>query len=129
MSRAVHNDVLDAALAVMAGDCDRITFCVGQPATYAEAVTAPGTGKMLVDHALTGGDFSIGDAADGGRELVIASQADTVSNSGIGNHVALVDTATSRLLYVTPASEQQVVAGRAFEFPEWRIRLSDPAAP
>lgn len=129
MSRAVHDDVLDAAFGVIAADCDRITLCVGQPATYAEAVTAPGVGKMLVDHAMTGGDFAIGDAPEGGRQLVIASQVDSVSNTGVGNHIALVDTVGSRLLYVTPASEQQVVAGRTFEFPEWRIRLTDPASP
>ena len=43
--------------------------------------------------------------------------------------IDLVHTVSSRLLYVTSASERQVVAGRAFEIPEWRIRLTDPAAP
>lgn len=130
MSRFAPDAVLDAMLEHIKSHCDRQTFCVGPPGSYAEATDGPGaSGKMLADRAMLSTDFAIDDAAGGGRKLTVASKTDTVSNSGTGNHIALVDTVNSVLLWVTEASEQEVVAGRPFEFPAWEIRLRDPEAP
>ena len=61
--------------------------------------------------------------------MTVALKVDTVSHAGTGNHIALVDTVNSVLLWVTEASEQEVVPGRPFEFPSWFIDLPQPEAP
>jgi len=129
MPRAVHNDVLDAALNVIKNACTAITFCAGQPTTYAEATTTPGAGgKALVQRAAIPGDFTLADGATGGRSLTSAELTDTVDVTGTGDHVAFVDAGTSRLLYVTTASSQPVTAGGSFAFPPIEINLGDPVA-
>jgi hypothetical protein len=130
MTRFAADAVYDAALEHIKDNCDLQTFCVGAPATYAEAVNGPGSsGKMLVARAMLSTDFAIADHPSGGRGLTVAAKTDSVSNAGIGNHVALVDTVNSVLLWVTEAGEQEVVVGRPFEFPSWVIRIPDPEAP
>lgn len=129
MPRAVHNDVLDAALAEIKDNCTSITFCAGEPASYAEATTAPSSGgKALVQRATTGANFSIANGTTGGRSLTSAELSDTVDEAGTGDHVAFCDSVGSRLLYVTTASDQPVVAGGAFTFPAIEINLGDPVA-
>ena len=129
MPRSVHDDVLDQAADYIKQNCDEVTFCSGQPTTYAEATDPPSLGgKRLVDHAMVPGDFSIANGTTGGRSVTMASQDDTVDEAGTGDHVAFVDTVASKLLYVTTASEQPVLAGQAFQFPSIEINFSDPGA-
>lgn len=123
----MHDDMPDAALSVIKDNADRVTFCAGLPATYAEAVTAPGSGgKKLADHTIGSSDFTLGDGSTGGRSLIMAAQPDTGDDNGTGDHVAFVDTVNSKLLYAQPASEQPIVAGVAFEFPQIEINVADP---
>ncbi len=129
MPRAVHDDVLDAALEHIRSNCDLVTFCAGQPTTYAQATDPPSSGgKRLANHAVTSGDFSIGDGSTGGRSLTMAEQLDSVDEAGTGDHIAFVDTGAAKILYVTTTSEQPVSAGQSFEFPVVEVNISDPAA-
>ncbi|GAA4442992.1 hypothetical protein [Bremerella cremea] len=97
MAKIVHNDVLDAALAVIESNCDKLTICSRAPTTYTEANTTYALGDAVP--TFTGpadGDVS-------GRKLTVdAISGADVDGSGNANHVALLDSGNSKLLYVTP---------------------------
>ena len=122
MGKSVHNDVLDAGLNYIAANADKLTVCSQQPTTYAEANVTYALGDAVP--SFTGP--ADGDAS--GRKLTVdaVSGAD-VDATGEANHVALLDTGTSKLLYVTTLAEaQDVTAGNTFNLAAWDIELADP---
>lgn len=129
MGKLVHNDVLDAALNIIKNDCNKIAFCQGQPASYAEANTALGSGgKSLANVAAVSGDFTLADGDTSGRKLTSAAKnAVTVTDSGSGDHIAYLDTVGSRLLYATTCPTRAVTAGDAVNIPGWKIEIADPS--
>lgn len=96
-AKTVHDDVLDAALDVIGTDCDKITICSQAPTTYTEGNATYALGDATP--SFTGpanGDVS-------GRKITVdAVNGADVDASGNANHVALLDTANSKLLYVVP---------------------------
>ena len=122
MGKSVHNDVLDAGLNYIAANADKLTICSAQPTTYAEANATYALGDAVP--SFTGP--ADGDAS--GRKLTVdaVSGAD-VDATGEASHVALLDTAGSKLLYVTTLAEaQNVTAGNTFNLAAWDIEIADP---
>ena len=120
MAKAVHNDVLDAALNEIA-TATSISVCSQEPTTRTEAVTT----YMLITHTLTGGDFTNADGDVSGRKVTIAQQASlTVTNTGTGNHIALTDGST--LLYVTTCPAVSLTAAATETINAFDIELRDP---
>ena len=121
MAKYTHPDNLDAALTEVAAATDMYA-CSAQPADFA--------GVAAVNLATVGmapADFTIADGLASGRRLTIAAKGGVaVANPGLVNHVALVDTANSKLLYVTTADAQEVTDGSFVDFPEWAIEIADP---
>jgi hypothetical protein len=126
MGKSVANEVLDAAMNVIAGS-NQMSLCEGEPLTRAEAITAKGSGgKMLAIIAVAGGDFTVGDGAVSGRKVDVAAKNNIdVTASGSGDHVALVD--GTRLNYVTTAPAQAVTAGGTVNIDTWAAEIADPS--
>ncbi len=125
MAKKVHDDVLDGALLLVKNNCDRLTVCAGEPASYAEASAGA---KYLAGTAMTTGDFTIGDGAISGRRAQVAAKSGiTVEQNGTVDHIALLDTANERLLYVTTCSPQVLTAGNSLTVNSWSIEIADPA--
>jgi hypothetical protein len=62
-----------------------------------------------------------------GRKLTINAQASiTASNTGNAQHMAIVDFANSKLLYVSTCTPQVVTAPNPVNFPAWDIEFADP---
>lgn len=121
MAKWVAPAVLDGALVVVAG-ATRLLAVAGQPATYAEAMTG-----RLAESPLTPADFALAPGDVSGRKVSVAARAEVpVVESGIADHVALVSTMSSNLLYVTTCPPQALVAGGTVDFGSWSIELSDP---
>lgn len=128
MARKVDDSVLDAPLDQIINNCDKMTACDAEPATFADANN--GGVNFLADVAMASGDFTKADGDTSGRKVTVGQKTGvTVDNSGTVTHVALLDTVTSTLLYVTTATSQALTAGNTMTFNAWDIELGDPSAP
>ena len=126
MAKKVHDDVLDGALSFIVDKCDRMTVCAGEPASFAEA--DEGGARHLATAAMASADFTVSDGATSGRQVVVAQKGGvTVAQSGSVDHVALLDTAGSRLLYVTTCAAQVLTAGNSITLGSWAIEIADPS--
>lgn len=121
MARFAGQPVLDAGLDVLAS-ADRLLVLAGAPADFAAAVAAP-----LAEAVLAPADFGKADADGGGRALAVAARVGLVAlGSGTADHVALVDGAGERLLYVTPCPPQPVLQGGAVSVAAWTVTAAPP---
>ena len=119
--KSVHDSVLDAALAVIAG-ASSICVCSTQPTTYAEAIT---TYKLAISATPTFQAAADGDTS--GRKLEVDEEADiNVDTGGNAEHVALVNSVGSVLLYVTTCTLQALVQDNTVTIPTWDIEIADP---
>jgi hypothetical protein len=122
MGKAVNADVLDGALGVIRANATRMVATAVQPATYAAA----NTGK-LAEAVMAPADFTLAVGDTSGRKLAVAAKADlAVAAAGTATHVALLDPATSRLLYVTTCAAQALSLGGTVSFAGWDIEIGDP---
>ena len=119
MGKSVHADVLDAALALLRSNASTIVALAGQPANFAAAQIG-----ALASAAITPADFTPGAVSGGGRRLTVAAKAGlAVAASGTADHVALLDMATSRLLFVTDCAPVALLAGGTLDLAGWSIDL------
>jgi hypothetical protein len=132
MAKSAHNDVLDGSLNIVKNNATRICVCSAEPTTYAEATTTYDGGASkykLAIKTITSADFT--GPADGdvsGRKLTSnAHTAVTIDATADATHIALCDSGTSKLLYVTTATTQTLTAAGTVNIPAWKIELADPA--
>lgn len=114
MAKFMPDATIDSLLDVLAAATE-LTICSTQPTTYTEAHTT----YMLVNHALSGADFSKANGDTSGRKLTLAAQNGlSVTNEGLAQHYALTVTGTSTLLLVgTLTSNQNLYSGNTVNFP------------
>jgi hypothetical protein len=125
MAKAIPNAILDKTLDEIATATKQV-LCSAQPTTYAEANAT----YALADIVIDGSDFTKADGDTSGRKVTIGAQPGVlIDTSGTGNHIALIRTADSTLIYVTTCSSQAVTANgsNTVNFPAWDIELADPA--
>ena len=121
MGKFVHSDVLDGALNIVA-TATRMVALSGQPGSYAAADTG-----RLAEATLTGGDYALAAGDVSGRKVTIAAKAGlAVVAAGTADHVALLDPATSRLLYVTTCPSQALPSGGTVSFGAWSVEVGAP---
>lgn len=127
MGKSVHDDVLDAALAVIATS-NIMTVCSQEPTTRTEAVTT----YALADTAMTtgtatGADYTLANATGGGRKVTVAQQTGvTIDATATGcSEVALCDAAD--LNYVTTCTTQALATGNTMTFGSWSVTIGDPS--
>lgn len=124
MAKLVHDDVLDGALNIIKNNCTRLCVCSTQPTTYTQAITT----YELADVTVDSNDFTAANGDVSGRKLTVGAQTGvTVDNSGTFQHIALVDVANSKLLYVTTGTSQVLTAGNTVDIPAWDIEIADPS--
>ena len=81
----------------------------------------------LVQAALGPGDFSLATGDVSGRKVMIAAKASlAVLAAGTADHIALLDVAGSRLLYVTTCPAQALVVGGQVSIAGWSIEIGAP---
>lgn len=123
MAKFAHDDVLDALGDYIIANCTRITLCSQQPTTFAEANAT----YALADVTVDGSDFSQANGDTNGRKTTVAAQnAVPVDASGTSNHVALLDVANSKLLYVTTHTGQTLTSGNTVNIAAFDIEIADP---
>ena len=122
MSKELHNDVFDAALAEIATSVT-LTFCSAQPANKAgiaavalvEATLTPGDGN---------GDYVIADDTSG-RKLTVGVQEDMTPSANGTVLWAVLDDGTT-LLAATSVTSQAVLTTQTWNSPAFKIGLADP---
>ena len=125
MAKAIPDAILDKTLDDIATATKQI-LCSAQPTTYTEANST----YALADVTLSGADFTKANGDTSGRKVTIAAKSGVlIDASGTGNHIALIRTADSTLIYVTTCTSQAVTANgsHTVNFPAWDIELADPA--
>lgn len=121
MPKFASNDVLDGSLAV-ASSATRLIAINGQPASFAAA----DAGK-LAEAPLAGVDFALAAGDVSGRKVTVAAKTGlAVIAAGTADHVALLDVAGSRLLYVTTCPAQALVSGGTVSIAAWSIEIGAP---
>lgn len=121
MPKFASNDVLDGSLAV-ASTATRMVAINGQPPSFAAAVSG-----TLAQTSLTGADFSLAAGDISGRKVSVAAKSGlAVAAVGTADHIALLDVAGSRLLYVTTCPAQALVTGGTVNIAGWSIEIGAP---
>lgn len=101
---------------------DQMHVCSQEPTSYTEAITTYSLGSV----AMTGADFTQADGTPDGRKLTVAAKTITGSANGTGNHLALVETGTTTLWFVTTCTAVGITNGVGQDFSAWDILQRDP---
>jgi len=106
MTTYAHSDVLDNGIKYIKDNCNKVILISAYSSVYA---TVNGANKVA-EAALVTGDFSIAGADGAARVLTATITGKAGGNAlqgvspGTNMHVAFVDTANSKVLYVTAES-------------------------
>lgn len=125
MAKSVHDDVLDGALNIIKNNCTRVTVCSTQPTTYTEGNATYALADVTVDST----DFTVANGDTNGRKVTTGAQSSVlIDTSGTAAHVALLDVANSKLLYVTTCTSQALTANgsNTVNIPAFDIEIADP---
>lgn len=124
MSKAVHDDVLDAALDLLKQNGTRLTLTSQQPTTFTEADDT----YKLADVTVDSSDYTIANGDVSGRKVTIGAQAAVdIDATGTSNHLNILDVANSKLLYTTTHTGQALTSGGTVDLSAWDIEIEDPA--
>lgn len=111
MPRYAHPDFLDNGLAYLKANCNKVILTDSYTTVYA---TVNGSAKVA-EAALVTGDFAIAGADGAARVLTATLTGKSAGNAlkavadGTNMHLAFVDTANSKVLYVTEESTDQPI--------------------
>ena len=126
MSKRVHDSILDAALNEIKTKSDLMTVCSHEPENYTAANFGGETCLAGVDMDIA--DFTIGNGDISGRRCSVAQKSGVnVDQTGTANHVALLDTVNSNLLYVTTCTDIALTEGSSLTLNGWDVEIGDPS--
>lgn len=128
MAKFVHSDVLDNGLAAIKSGANKVI--VLKAYTVGDSYATVNTTNNIGEAAMTSGDYTLGSSGLN-RTLTTASgkTATASANSGASPdlHFAFVDTAGSRVLWVTDETSNQVVtAGNTLTIPALVYQSNQP---
>lgn len=119
MSKYAHADVLDNGPKYIKDNCNKVILLSAYTTSYA---TANGANKVA-EASLVTGDFAIAGADGSPRVLTATLTGKSGGNAlqtvdpGTGMHIAFVDTANSKVLWVTEeSSDQTITSGNPIQF-------------
>jgi len=122
MAKSAHQDVLQNGLQYVKDNADKYYACSTEPTTYAEATST----YALASENVSSSDFTW-ETGSTGEELTVAAKSGiSIDADGELNHVALVDSATSKLLIANTTSSQQLYAGNELNLPSWKMISRNP---
>jgi len=116
--------MLDAAFDYIRANVTQMTVCTTEPGTYSQALTV----NKLATVAMVSGDITTTPGDTSGRKMHVGSENTiTVDTTGIANHIALVDTDNTNLLFWTTCTTQQLTTGNTVNIPAWDDEILDVA--
>ena len=127
MAKWVHADVLDNGIAYIKANCNKMALVSAYSAgdSYATVNAA-----IVADTAMANSDFAIAASGSNRTLTTAAGKSDTAANvtgGGAGNHIAFLDTANSKVLWVTnETSGQSITIGNPVSFPSLVYTVNQP---
>ena len=121
MAKTVSNDVLDAALDVIA-TCTQldVTSDAGTPANLTNSLA-----NVTLTAGDGNGDYVIGEGDADGRKIAVAQQADVpVTDTGTALHIVLSLGGTIHL--TTTCTSQALTSGNTVTVPTFDDEIADP---
>ena len=118
----LSDTILDAALAILDTDGNRLDLCSQEPVSYTEATSTYTLGNKT---SLTVG--SAANATPNGRKVTVSAITDgDVTGTGTATHWSISDTANSLLLATgSLASSQVVTNGNTFTLAAFDVTIPD----
>ena len=125
MAGKSQNDLmLDAAFDYIRGIVTTMSICTTQPTTYSQAFTV----NTLALVAMASTDITTTPGDTSGRKMHVGSETGmTVVTTGAANHIALIDTDGTALLFVTTCTTQALTTGNTVNIPAWDDEILDVA--
>ena len=128
MAKWAHADVLDNGINYIKTNCNKVAVISAYTAgdSYATVNAA-----ILAEATMASGDFTLGTSGSNRTLTTASGKQDTSANAtGTASHIAFVDTANSKVLWVTEeTSGQTVVLGNPVTFPSLVYTAKQPVAP
>ena len=130
MAKYAHPDVLDNGPAYIKANCNKAALI----SSYAFGDSyATVNGRILAEAPMANADFTLGSNGNDRTLTTAAGKQDTSANASGGsatNHIAFLDTANSKVLWVTEeTSGQAVTVGNPVTFPSLVYASKQPVAP
>jgi len=128
MALTLGDQVLDAGLAALDNDCDKIFICSAKPTTYTEATATFALGNKNWG---AGAAFTAPAAGSPDGRIVnsVAITNGSVTGTGTATHWAAVDSAASRLLATdVVAASLAVTSGQQFTLASFAVHMLGAAA-
>ena len=128
MAKWAHADVLDNGINYIKTNCNKVAVISAYTAgdSYATVNAA-----ILAEATMASGDFTLGTSGSNRTLTTASGKQDTSANAtGTASHIAFVDTANSKVLWVTEeTSGQTIVLGNPVTFPSLVYTAKQPVAP
>lgn len=129
MARYAHPDVLDNGPAYIKANCNKMAlisaYAFGD--SYATVNAA-----ILAEAAMTTTDFTLASSGNNRALTTASSKSDSAANASGGGatmHIAFLDTANSKVLWVTEeTSDQTITATNPVNFPALVYTANQPTA-
>lgn len=127
MGMWASSEFYNSGLNWIKSNCDTICVNTTQPADGSSALE---DGAMIAKStALGSSDFTFSTGDVSGYKLAVAAQASlTVSTSGDADHISLVSSASSVLLYVTTCNTKSLTTTDTVTVPTWDIEVASPTS-
>lgn len=127
MAKFAHSDVLDNGPAYIKANCTKValisSYAIGD--SYATVV-----GRILAEATLANADFTLGSSGNDRTLTTAAGKQDASANASGGsatNHLAYLDVAGSKVLWVVPETTgQAITAGNPVTFPSQVFTWTQP---
>lgn len=128
MTKWAHADVLDNGINYIKTNCNKVAVISAYTAGDSYATVS---GNILAEATMASGDFTLGTSGSNRTLTTASGKQDTSANAtGTASHIAFVDTANSKVLWVTEeTSGQTIVLGNPVTFPSLVYTAKQPVAP
>lgn len=126
MPKVMPDATADTYLAKIAtADAIRVCSTLTTGSTYANVVSATlATTSMTT--GLGNGDYTATNDTSG-RKVTMTQQSNvTIAAAGTANHVALVDSSATAVIYITTCTSQALATGGTVTIPAWKVNIQDP---
>lgn len=128
MAKWAHADVLDNGPNYIKTNCNKLAVISAYTLGDSYATV---NGNILAEATMASGDFTNGSSGSDRTLTTAAGKQDASANaSGTASHLAFVDTANSKVLWVTEeTSGQSITSGNPVTFPSLVYTAKQPVAP
>jgi hypothetical protein len=128
MAKYAHPDVLDNGIAYIRTNCNKIAVISAY--TFGDSYSTVNA-NILAEATMTSTDFTLGTSGNDRTLTSATGKSDTSANAtGAASHIAFLDTANSKTLWVTEETSSQVItAGNQVNFPSLVYTSKQPTTP